>query len=278
MLLGALPAEADACWLHALLRDRNRGPNDSARAGSLPARHLDTAIARHARLRSELSGDRLTLTKELEIYATPQPPSDYSMQTEVDGLDRFADENALEEFHLYGYSAGASIALAYVTQRPRRVMSVALNEPATDFTDDDRQAIAADLLADLVDLPVPERMARFARGAVRPGVEPPPPPPPGDDPEMAKRPAGLGAFSRVVDEYCLDRAALRAFDRPVYYSYGSLSNERWETMGERFERDLPRCRIERYDGLHHLHSSDMAEPGRVAASLELLWNNAESGK
>ena len=100
---------------------------------------LMPAIARFAPLRAELSGDRLTLTKELEIYATPQPPSDYSMQTEVDGLDRFADENALEEFHLYGYSAGASIALAYVTQRPRRVVSVALNEPATDFTDDDRE-------------------------------------------------------------------------------------------------------------------------------------------
>ncbi len=239
---------------------------------------LMPATARYAPLRSELRGSRRTLTKELEVYGGAEPPLEYSLRTEVDGLERFAGEHGLDEFHLYGYSAGASVALTYVTEHPGRVVSLAVDEPASDFSDEDRQAIAADLPDDLEELPVPERFARFVRSCVRDGVELPPPPAPPSDPEMAKRPAGLGAFSRALSAHRLDHAALRAFKRPVYFSYGSLSNERWETMAQRFKRDLVRCTVERYDGVHHLHTSHQAQPARVAIALERLWTDAETDR
>lgn len=236
---------------------------------------LMPAFVRYAPLLAELGDERITLTKELEVYAAAAPPDDYSIATEVDGVQRFADEHGLDRFHLYGHSAGASIALAYAATHPDRVVSVALDEPASDFSDSDRHAMALDLPADLDDLPVPERMARFARSLVRSGVEPPGLAPPSDNPEMAKRPAGLGAFSRALAGYDLERDTVRSFARPVYFSYGSLSNERWEAMAQRLEKDFPHCTVERYEGIHHLNTSHQAEPKRVATALHRLWATAE---
>lgn len=236
---------------------------------------LMPAYLRYGPLRGELGERRVILTKELEVYAAEAAPPDYSIELEVEGIDRFADEQGLDRFHLYGHSAGASIALAYVATHPHRPLSLALDEPASDFSEEDRRAIHADLPADLEDLPVPERMARFATSLLRPGIAPPTIAPPADVPEMAKRPAGLGAFSRALARYELDLDALRSFAGPVYYSYGSLSNERWEVMAQRLQRALPRCTVERYDGIHHLNTSHQAQPGRVAAALERLWADAE---
>lgn len=237
---------------------------------------LMPAAARYVLLRSALTDARETVTKELGVYASSEPPPGYSLQTEVEELDRFADQHGLERFHLYGHSAGGAIALAYVAAKPDRVVSLALDEPATDFSDEDRHAIAVTLPETIDDLPVLERMAHFARSLVRAGVELPPPTPPTDDPEMAKRPAGLVAFRRALADHRLDHAALGAFHGPVYFSYGSLSNERWEAMAKRFEHQLQRCTVERFDGIHHLNTSHQAEPERVAASLQRLWTDAET--
>ena len=237
---------------------------------------LMPALFRYAPLREELDDSRVTLMKELEIYAGDAAPADYSIATEVVGLDRFADHQGLDRFHLYGHSAGAAIALAYVAAHPDRLSSLALDEPASDFSDADRRAIQVDLPADLGDLPEPERMSRFARSLVRPDVDPPTLAPPGDSPEMAKRPPGLVAFSRALFDHELDHARLGSFAGPVYFSYGSLSNERWEAMAERLREEFRTCTVERYEGIHHLNPSHMAEPGRVAAALERLWADAET--
>lgn len=247
---------------------------DPAAAVFLPG-ILMPASVRYGPVRRELGDLRVTFTKELEVYAGAAPPADYSIDIEVDGIERFADEQGLDHFHLYGHSAGAAIALAYAASHPRRLLSLALDEPASDFSDEDRRAIEIDLPADLDDLPVPERFERFARSLLRPGVDAPTMAPPSDNPEMAKRPAGLGAFSRALMSYRLDLDARRSFDGPVYYSYGSLSNERWEAMARRLQRELPRCTVECYDGIHHLNTSHHAEPARVAAALERLWAQAE---
>ena len=44
----------------------------------------------------------------------------------------------------------------------------------------------------------------------------------------------------------------------------------------RLDALLPRCRVERYDGVHHLHTSHVAERDRVAAALQGLWTEAEA--
>lgn len=55
------------------------------------------------------------------------PPGDFGLGTELLALDRFADERKLSRFHLYGYSAGAAVALAYAAERGDRLLSLALD-------------------------------------------------------------------------------------------------------------------------------------------------------
>ncbi len=236
---------------------------------------LMPSFLRYAPLLEALGQDVRAAPKELEVYASDQPPDAYGITTELDGLDRFLDERGVDAVHLYGHSAGGSVALAYAAARPDRVLSLAVDEPASDFSDEDRAALREQLPARLADLPVPERMRVFVTSLLRPGVAPPPTaPPPG--PEMAKRPQGLVAFEAALHEHELDASALDRFPRPVYFSYGALSSARWEQMATRASARWPKCRVERYEGLHHLNTSHQAEPGRVASALRELWDEAAS--
>ena len=74
--------------------------------------------------------------KELEVYAGPSIPEDYSVDMEVEAISRKGDEAEMARFHLYGYSGGGAFALAYVATHPDRVLSLAIDEPATDFSEE----------------------------------------------------------------------------------------------------------------------------------------------
>jgi hypothetical protein len=88
---------------------------------------------------------------------------------------------------------------------------------------------------------------------------------------MADRPAGVAAFVRALNEADVPMERLRTFDRPVYYSYGSLSNETWERKAKRLADVIPNITIELYKALSHMNTSHVAEPERVAAALRRLW-------
>lgn len=154
------------------------------------------ADPRYAPLPAELSDERATVTKELEVYRDAKPPPEYTIDTEVDGLDRFADEQGFDRFHLYGYSAGGAIAIAYVCRRGDRVASLAIDEPASDFTDDDRVTLGE----------IPDDFAGFVASQVKPGVEMRPPPTQASA-EMAKRPAGVAAFTAALRAHRIDHDA-----------------------------------------------------------------------
>ena len=212
--------------------------------------------------------------KELEAA----PPEHYSIEMETAGLLRLVDERGDDRVHLYGHSAGASIALAFAVAHPDRVASLALDEPATDFTAED-QALLAQLLPSVEDfaaMAVPEQMITFVPPLLRPDVPLPPPPPPSADPEGRKRPAGLlamyGAIRGAATRF--DAAAFGAVAAPVLFTYGSLSNVRWETMANRLAAAFPDAEVERFQGLHHLHTSHTAEPARVAVRLRQLWSRS----
>lgn len=236
---------------------------------------LLSAAERYAPLAAQLEGDRAVVTKELEVYRDAAPPEGYAIASEVAGLLRLIDERGDDRVHLYGHSAGASIALVFAVEHPDRVASLALDEPATDFTAEDR-ALLAQLLPPVEEfaaMAVPEQMVTFVRHLLRPGVPLPPPPPPGADPEGLKRPAGLLAMYGAIlgPSHRLDASAVGGITAPVLFTYGSLSNERWELMARRFDAAAPRATVERFEGLHHLHTSHAAEPARVASLLRQLW-------
>lgn len=127
------------------------------------------------------------VVKELDVYASGEVPEDYSLAHEVEALDNLAAELGHDRFHLYGYSIGASIALAYVAAYPDKVVSLAVDEPATDFSDADRELLSAQGMDGLADPPQDLRMQVFVRSVLRPGVELGPPPETPATPEMALR-------------------------------------------------------------------------------------------
>jgi pimeloyl-ACP methyl ester carboxylesterase len=173
-----------------------------------------------------LGPDVEAVAKDLEVYATPEPPQDYSLEVEIEGVLREADAHDWARFHLVGYSGGGAASLALAAARAERLASLALLEPAWAGNRDLSPAEKALWLQfdRLEGLPVEQFMSTFMRLGLKPGV-PLPAPPPGDPrPWMAKRPAGIRAIQGAFKRSDMDGEALRRFDRPVYFALGTLSN------------------------------------------------------
>jgi pimeloyl-ACP methyl ester carboxylesterase len=230
---------------------------------------------RYAPLLAELD-DVDAVLKDLEVYSgETTPPPGYSIETEVAGISRAADSAGFERFHLYGHSGGGAMALAYAVTHPQRVLSLAVDEPAFDFTDEGNAAYGSPEFAQALSLPPAEATGKFLRLQVADDVElsPPAGPPP---PWMANRPAGIRAAIDTARRHHVDPDAYRAFDRPVYFSRGSRTHPRWAGMQERMAGWFPDFTGEVYEGLHHLNTSHQAEPARVARTLRAFWARAEA--
>jgi pimeloyl-ACP methyl ester carboxylesterase len=236
------------------------------------------ASLRFARLFEAMGDDVNAVPKELEVYRGPSvPPPGYSLDTEIEGIARAADEHGFGEFHLYGHSGGGACALAFTAVHPERVLTLALDEPATDFSPQDMEEMHRVFLP-MLDLPHDQMMPAFISAQLPEGVEPPPmmegPPPPW----MVDRPAGVAAFVRMLSGANVPVERLKAFDHPVYYSHNSLSNETWGRKAERLGQLFTHMTVELYDGLSHLNSSHAAEPQRVAAALRRLWDSEAAAR
>lgn len=237
---------------------------------------LMPAALRYQPLLGELGADVNPVVKELEVYDASAGLAGYTLAREVEGITRVADQSGFERFHLYGHSGGGAVSLAYVATHPERVLSVAVDEPATDFAAEHLGYLraAADRMLPMSDAVL---MGAFTAELVAPGVEVPPPPW-GDQPPawMVNRPAGVRAFLTTLLGASVDPTLFRSFPGPVYYSYGSLSNPSWEAMAVRLQTMFPDIDVERYEGLSHLQTSHVVEPGRVADRLRALWAKAEA--
>jgi pimeloyl-ACP methyl ester carboxylesterase len=226
----------------------------------------------------QVLGDRVdAAAKDLEVYAGDQPPTDYGLGIEVEGLLREADARGFDTFHLVGYSGGGASSLAFAATHGERLLSLALLEPA--WAGNDRTApeeILMERLRALQALPPDQMMAGFVRLQLAPGVEPPPPregPPP---PWMAKRPAGIRAFVEAFDSGDLDLDALRAFEQPVYLALGGRSNpEYFGRMADRLAAIFPDFTLETFPERHHFDPPHRVEPERLASSLLAFWDRAK---
>lgn len=239
--------------------------------GVLPAEPAYAALL-------EVLGERVNaVTKDLEVYAGEEPPADYSLGSEVEGILREADVHGFERFHLVGYSGGGASSLAFTAVHGDRLLSLALLEAA--WAGNDRTAEEEALVPKfraLAPLPLDQFMAGFQRLQLAPGVKPLPPPEGPPPPWMAKRPAGLRAFLKAFDDGDLDLDALRAFDRPVYYALGGRSNpDYYGRMAERLATVFPDFTVETFPERHHFDPPHRIEPERLSASLLALWQRAE---
>jgi pimeloyl-ACP methyl ester carboxylesterase len=211
--------------------------------------------------------------KELELYATDQPPVNYGLELEVEGIRGVADAAGLERFHLVGFSAGGAASLAFTAKYPERLISLALIEPAWigDYVPEDADDWAK--FDRLIKLPPAERMEAFLHWQMLPGVQPPSLPiPAGPAPVwMAKRPAGLDAISQAFNTYQLDQQRFRLMNGPVYYALGSLSTRLYARFAKRLAGLFPVFQLEEYAGTSHLNPPQRAEPERLGRALFALW-------
>jgi pimeloyl-ACP methyl ester carboxylesterase len=230
------------------------------------------ASLRYAPLLQHLK-DVNALVCELAVYAGDSPPPNYSIDTEIDAIDAAADRAKFDRFHLCAHSGGGACALAYIAKRPERVLTLAVDEPATDLTAGDHADPYWKLIDEARSLPDREATLAFLRLQLAPGALPPIPqgaPPPW----MAKRPAGIRAISRVLERYEVDPDRYRSFHKPVLYTHGSMSHPRWIAMRDRLAGLFPDFRAELFEGLHHLNTSHQAEPARTADLLRAHWARA----
>jgi pimeloyl-ACP methyl ester carboxylesterase len=239
----------------------------------LPGSVLPADLA-YGGLVAALGADVETIVKDLEVYREDSPPPDYSLATEVAGVLREADARGWSSFHLVGYSGGGAVSLAVAARQPARLLSLALLEPAWGGSWG-WSAEHTTLWAKYDELqhgPPEQFTPAFMRLQVRPEVQltaPPPGPPPS---WMSQRPAGIRAFMRTFKTYDLDRDALAAFERPVYFALGGLSNpDQFGEMAERLGKVFPDFTLEVFAERHHFDPPHRIEPKRLAESLRAIW-------
>jgi pimeloyl-ACP methyl ester carboxylesterase len=243
----------------------------------LPGIVLPAELAYDA-LIAALGRDIQAVAKELEIYALPEPPEDYSLEVEIGGVLLVADAKGWERFHLVGYSAGGAVSLGAAATRPERLASLALLEPAW-AGNRDRSSVEEAVWVELErieGLPVEELMRAFTQANLKPGVPLPEPPSGEPPPWMAKRPAGIRAILRAFRGGEIDGDALRRFDRPVYFALGALSNpDQYGEIAGRLGAVFGDFELEVFEERHHFDPPHRIEPDRLARSLRALWRRAE---
>lgn len=238
---------------------------------ALPGGVMPAAV-RYGSLKAAL-GDQVDLhVKDLEVYATDEPPPEYSIGLEVDALAAFADSLKLERFHLLGYSGGGFVSLAFAGTHHERLLSLAVFEPARvpgkltlREATMDRQLRRA-----LAGKTGPEFMRTFVTEQLRSGIEAPPssgPPPPW----MGKRPAGLAAMLNGFRSYEFERSRLRNCTFPVFYGYGDQTTEMVELQAEVLGGLLPDVRIKRFAGMHHFVAPEQIYTPEHIRALREIW-------
>jgi pimeloyl-ACP methyl ester carboxylesterase len=229
-------------------------------------------------LLGELGAGVHAVAKELEVYAGDLPPADYTLEVEVAGILRCAEDSGFDRFHLVGYSGGGASSLAFAAEHPDRLKSLALLEPAWAGNQNlsaEEKVVWAEAER-IAELPPDAMMPEFIAIQLRPGIEPPPPPPGPPPPWMSSRPPGLRAFIHVFTSGELDLGAFKDFEQPVYFALGGLSNpDYYERMAHRLAGVFSDFTLEVFENRHHFDPPHRVEPERLASSLRALWTRAE---
>ncbi len=225
-----------------------------------------------------LGDDVEAIAKDLEVYAGPAPPPDYTLDHEIEGVLRTARDAGFERFHLVGYSGGGASSLAFAARHPERLLSLALIEPAwlgNECLSPEEQLVRAEFDR-ISSLPPEQMMPAFVALQLAPGVQPPPAPPGPPPPWMASRPAGLRAFLSTFNSSTLDLGRLRSFTRPVYFALGGRSNpDYYARMAERAREIFSDFTLDVFTERHHFDPPHRIEPERTARALRAHWARAE---
>jgi len=187
------------------------------------------------------------------------------MSTEVEAVTAIATGDPV---HVFGFSAGGTVALAAALALAGTLRSVTVLEPAFIGDDDWDAAEAAwrSRLGDVAALPPAERITAFRPLLMRPGLQPPPPRKP---PRWDSRDELLEHMLRTRTGFVsADLGAIRA---PVLAIRGGRSHPRWKAVSQRLAEVCPDAREHVFAELHHFTPPFRDEPDALASLLLELW-------
>jgi pimeloyl-ACP methyl ester carboxylesterase len=197
----------------------------------------------------------------------------YDMDVEVAAVQALVDAAAVDRFHLFGFSAGGSVALATALAMPDRVLSVAVLEPASIGDDAWNPAEAAwqAELSRIRTLPADSCMPDFRRLLMRPGLEPPP----------SRRSSGAWTSQAEKLEDMLERPGfassdLAAFRGPALIVIGGQSNPRWSLLADHLVDVMPDARVAVFPTLSHFTPPYREQPEAFEQLLLPFWTQASS--
>jgi pimeloyl-ACP methyl ester carboxylesterase len=217
----------------------------------------------------ELAG-RAVITQLCLAVWDLAPGEPYGLATEVDAVNAAARAHGLLRYHLFGFSAGATVALAATLALGPTVQSLTLLE-AAEIGDDDwhpaETAFRASLAA-VRALPAEQRIPASRQLYMRPGE---PLPPLGAPAPWDPRDDMLEDMLARVGFTSSDLAAITV---PVLAISGGRSNPRFRLQDERLVEVIPHARAEVFSERSHSSPPHRAEPARLAEMLIDFWTRS----
>lgn len=214
------------------------------------AAHAERLAQRRRVIRTQL------LSVELGLRGEPLPPG-YGLETESEALLRALDELGVAQADVVAWSYGGAIALGLALDRPERVRSLTLIEPAAYWVlrgfgrfGPEAQAVEREMRALGPGAISEEQLAYFlfVAGIVPEGADPRASP---QWPVWLEHRQSL----RIGDapfRHQDDVARLKTFDRPVLLFKGEGSPDYVREVVDLLGRALPDARVEELPGAHVL--------------------------
>jgi pimeloyl-ACP methyl ester carboxylesterase len=168
------------------------------------------------------------------------PGEPYGLTTEVNAVNTAAQARGLSRYHLFGFSAGATVALGAALALGEAVQSLTLLEAAVIGDDDWHPAETAfrASLAAVRALPAEQRIPASRQLYMRPGERLPPlgPPPPWDPRD--------DMLEHMLAQVGFTSSDLAAITVPVLAISGGRSHPRFQLQDERLVEVIPHARAE----------------------------------
>jgi pimeloyl-ACP methyl ester carboxylesterase len=224
-----------------------------------------------ARVAREL-GSRAEITQiGLAVWDTT-PGDRYDLAVEIEAVEAAARGQGLARYHLFGFSAGATVALAAALSLGKAVVSVAAMEPAVIGDDDWHPSEAAwrAEMAHVWALPVADQAPAFRRLMLPPGA-PLPPPPPAPASAPARDPAQNDMLEDMLAATGFTSDDLAAINQPVLVITGGRSNIRFQHLADRLASVVPHLETSTFAERSHLSPPHRDEPAHLAEVLIEFW-------
>jgi pimeloyl-ACP methyl ester carboxylesterase len=215
---------------------------------------------------ARLAGDvteRPVRLHDLVGYREELPPG-YGVGAELSALGAVVDGGA----HLLGYSAGASVTLAFAAAHPDRVASLTLIEPPWIGVRDGTE-FQAGMDTVMLDTPAEQRWETFHRLLTRPGADVPPPPP--KPPAWAAGRVARGEqVWRALRAHPIPAERLRSITAPVYLPVAADSHPWFTDAAHSLAERFGSATVEVYPG-NHVRPPHVARAAQFVAALRSLW-------